>query len=252
MKQVYQQAKARQADIVPVTEPGFKSSLNRFVERLHWRCHFIQKLEDEPEIEIKNMAQFTEGVRNTAPNADFLKAWQTGQTGYPLVDACMRYLRTYKWINFRMRAMLVSFASYHLGLDWRTFAPFLARQFIDYEPGIHYAQIQMQSGTTGINAIRVYAPLKQQVDQDSEAIFVRQHVTELKAAPLGQILNPFDFEPGLFDTPKADYPAPIVPKDHYKPIVKALYDSRKSTAAKIEKAHILTKHASRKPPRRTP
>ena len=68
----------------------------------------------------------------------------------------MRYLKTTGWLNFRMRAMLVRFASYHLWLDWRSTAPWLGRLFADYEPGIHYSQVQMQSGTTGMNAVRIY------------------------------------------------------------------------------------------------
>ncbi|WP_413769205.1 FAD-binding domain-containing protein, partial [Vibrio vulnificus] len=62
-------------------------------------------------------------------------AWIEGRTGFPMVDACMRMLRTTGWVNFRMRAMLVAFASYQLWLDWRHTAPMLAREFLDYEPG---------------------------------------------------------------------------------------------------------------------
>merc|ERR1711998_471649 len=79
-----------------------------------------------------------------------LQAWLKGQTGFPLVDACMRALHSHGWINFRMRCMLVSFASYDLWLSWKCFGPALAQLFLDYEPGIHYPQLQMQSGTTGI------------------------------------------------------------------------------------------------------
>jgi hypothetical protein len=78
-----------------------------------------------------------------------------------MVDACMRSLLHSGWLNFRMRAMLVSFACYDLWLDWRPLAPILARCFLDYEPGIHYPQLQMQAGTTGMNANRIYSASKQ-------------------------------------------------------------------------------------------
>ena len=68
--------------------------------------------------------------------------WCEGRTGYPIVDACMRLLRATGWLNFRMRAMLVGFAAYHLWPHWREPGRFLARQFLDFEPGIHWSQMQ--------------------------------------------------------------------------------------------------------------
>ena len=109
-------------------------------------------------------------------NEQWYEAWKTGHTGFPFVDACMRCLLTHGWINFRMRAMLVSFASWNLNLDWRRIGPHLAQCFLDYEPGIHYPQLQMQSGATGINTMRVYNVIKQAKDQDKNGVFIRTHV----------------------------------------------------------------------------
>ena len=124
-----------------------------------------------------------------------LAAWQQGRTGYPMVDACMRALVATGWINFRMRAMLVSFASHHLWLDWRLFAPWLGRQFLDYEPGIHYPQIQMQSGTTGINTLRIYSPRKQVEDHDPSGVFIRKWVPELAPVPDEHLAEPETMPP---------------------------------------------------------
>ena len=96
----------------------------------------------------------------------------------------MRALIETGWVNFRMRAMLVSFASYHLWLHWKEPALHLARMFTDYEPGIHYAQVQMQSGTTGMNTVRCYSPVKQGMDHDRDGEFARRWLPELARSPI--------------------------------------------------------------------
>jgi len=126
-------------------EPTWLKSLSSFQSRLSWHCHFMQKLEDEPEIEFHNFNRAYDGLREDQFNEEYFAAWCEGRTGYPMVDACMRALHQTGWINFRMRAMLVSFSSYHLWLHWRRTALYLARLFLDYEPGIHYSQCLNQS-----------------------------------------------------------------------------------------------------------
>lgn len=158
--------------------PEWKRPLRAFDARLHWRSHFMQKMEDEPQIEFQNFVRAFDGMREPHWNEEYFQAWCEGRTGYGMVDACMRALRATGWINFRMRAMLVSFASYHLWLHWPKPAAFLAQQFTDYEPGIHYSQFQMQSGTTGINTLRIYSPDKQAEDHDPDGEFVRRWVPE--------------------------------------------------------------------------
>ena len=165
-------------------------SLVSFASRLHWHCHFIQKLEDEPRLEHAHYAPIFDGLRPHSPDMQRLRAWRDGQTGYPLVDACMRSLRVTGWLTFRMRAMVMSFASYHLWLDWRHTGPVLARWFTDYEPGIHWTQCQMQSGTTGINTIRIYNPYKQAEEHDAAGAFVRRWVPELSALSDADIIRP--------------------------------------------------------------
>merc|ERR1712173_377034 len=100
----------------------------------------------------------------------------------------MRYLLKFGWINFRMRAMLSSFATYNLQINWQVFGNYLAQLFIDFEPGIHFSQIQMQSGVTGINAIRIYNPIKQASEHDPDGVFVKKHVQELSNIPQEWVL----------------------------------------------------------------
>lgn len=164
-----------------------------------------------PAIEFENVHRGFDGLREDDFDAERFEAWTTGRTGLPLIDACMRWGTQTGWLNFRMRALLMSFAGYHLWLHWREPALHLARMFTDYEPGIHFNQCQMQNGTTGINTLRIYNPVKQTQDQDPNGAFVRRWVPELARVP-----TPAIFEPWKLDAADrkrwgaADYPDPIV------------------------------------------
>lgn len=171
--------------------PFHVKSLEAFQSRLYWHCHFIQKLETQPSIECEDSIPLFKDMRTPYHNDSFLSAWKAGTTGYPFIDACMRALYATGWLSFRMRAMLVSFATYDLLLDWRCIAHHLAQLFIDYEPGIHYSQLQMQSGTTGINATRMYDPIKQGYEFDPKGIFVKKWVPELAQVPSIYIHEPW-------------------------------------------------------------
>ncbi len=220
----------------------FRKHLAAFLSRLSWHCHFMQKLEQQPSIEFKCMHSAFEAMRVRGSRNDYLQAWISGQTGYPLVDACMRFLRRHGWINFRMRAMLVSFASYHLWLDWRDTAPLLAQLFTDYEPGIHYSQFQMQSGVTGINSIRMYNPIKQSYEHDSQGRFIREYIPELAS-----IEDVYIHEPWQRPLPIKGYPPPIIFHDiavqHARTEIKKY---QQSDGFKEEAKKIIKKLASRK------
>jgi deoxyribodipyrimidine photo-lyase len=105
---------------------GELAGLKSFESRLHWHCHFIQKLESEPELEFRNMHPAFAGLRDASFDANRLARWRRGETGFPLIDACMAMLRETGWINFRMRALLIAFSSYQLWQPWQKPALHLA------------------------------------------------------------------------------------------------------------------------------
>jgi deoxyribodipyrimidine photo-lyase len=232
-------------------DPRWSGALRSFTSRLMWRDHFIQKLESEPRIEHEPFSAAYHGLRPNDPDPERLAAWIEGRTGYPFVDACMRALRAEGWLNFRMRAMLVSFASYHLWLPWQATAKALAPHFLDYEPGIHYSQFQMQSGTTGINTVRIYNPYKQGLDQDPAGMFIRHWVPELAAVPTSDLHAPHAM-PSLVAQMAGvrlghDYPYPLV--DHvtaYREAKARLFAVRESAAARAEASTVLDRHGSRR------
>ena len=211
--------------------------VSSFESRLHWHCHFIQKLESEPRIEWDDFHPFMRGIREV--DADRLEAWSEGRTGVPFVDACMRALKAHGWINFRMRAMLMSFASYNLWLPWRDSGLHLARLFVDYEPGIHWSQCQMQSGSTSINTIRIYNPIKQGLDHDPDGTFIRQWCPELARLPAAQLHEPWRFTD--------HHPAPIVDCAEAARLAKdRIWTIRRSAGFERHADAIQRKHGSRK------
>jgi deoxyribodipyrimidine photo-lyase len=236
-------------------DPRWAASLRSFSGRLRWHCHFMQKLEDEPRIEFENVARSCDGLREHALTADLaqarLGAWTAGETGYPMVDACMRALIRTGWINFRMRAMLMSFAAYHLWLHWRPVSLVLARRFLDYEPGIHYSQCQMQSGTTGINTVRIYSPGKQVLDHDPHGVFIRAELPALARVPDAFLAEPHRM-PGALQREVGcvigrDYPAPLV--DHgeaWRAAREQMAAIRRRPESRAEADRVQARHGSRR------
>lgn len=235
----------------PGADPRWERSLRSFESRLHWRDHFIQRLESEPRMEFGNLNRAYDGLREDDWNEDYFQRWCEGQTGYPLIDACMRMLRATGWMNFRMRAMLVSFASQHLWLHWRRTGLFLARQWLDNEPGIHWSQMQMQSGTVGLNRSRIYSPTRQAREQDPQGEFIRRWVPELEQLPAPYIWQPWELPPLLAASVGLrlgqDYPYPIVEEQAPARLAhRRLQAVRETPLFQTEVGRVYTIHGSRK------
>ena len=246
-REAAQAAAARKTE-VKGTRTGWSGSLASFTSRLAWRDHFMQKLEDAPSIEIRCLHSAYETLRPREPDAARLHAWEVGETGLPFTDACMRYLRATGWLNFRMRSMLTAVASYHLWLDWRATGPHLARMFTDYEPGIHWSQLQMQSGTTGMNTVRIYNPVKQGKDQDPTGVFTRRWVPELADVPDEYLQEPWlwDGAGGLLGR---GYTEPLVDVNAAATTARtADWGVRRGPEFRAAASRIVAKHASRKEP----
>jgi deoxyribodipyrimidine photo-lyase len=224
----------------------YKQPIKNAIMRLKWRCHFIQKFEVDCSYEYKCINEGFELLEHPR-NDVYIEAWKSGKTGYPLIDACMQCLIQTGWINFRMRAMLVSFFCHHLYQDWRYGAQYMASLFLDYEPGIHYPQFQMQAGTTGINTIRIYNPIKQSTDHDPHGHFIKKWIPALQDVPENFIHEPYAMS--LMDQQLCkviigvDYPQPIIDiTEAGKQARQKIWGHKKHPAVGSQKFRILQRH----------
>ncbi|MEP0548845.1 MAG: FAD-binding domain-containing protein [Rhodothermales bacterium] len=241
-RQAYAATEARRLELKDIAHPDarqWEKSLRAFTSRLHWRDHFIQRLESEPQMEFVPLNPAYADL--PTPGDEHVEAWLGGRTGWPLVDACMRCAAATGFLNFRMRALVTSVAVHTLRIDWRKTLYPVARLWADYEPGIHIAQTQMQAGVVGINQLRVYSPEKQLADHDPEAVFVKRWVPELADVPAEAILK-------HHARPLPDYPAPIVDRLETSKAFKDDYYAIKrlpETQALAERVY--ERHGSRRP-----
>jgi deoxyribodipyrimidine photo-lyase len=241
------QATRRTLAALPPEARSQRLGLQGFQSRLYWHCHFIQKLESEPELEWRNLHRGYDGLREPEWNPIHFEALTQGRTGWPMVDACVAMLRQTGWLNFRMRAMLVSVAAYPLWLHWREVGHWLARQFLDYEPGIHWPQMQMQSGTTGINTTRVYNPVKQAQDHDPSGRFVRHWLPAMQRVPDSWLFEPWRMPAAQQARIGLNWPEPVVELETAMREAKTRLHARRSQPdVRAASAPIVERHGSRR------
>lgn len=168
-------------------------SHQQLISRLRWGSGFTQRFRYLPQLELRSLYQVFD-QSGWAFDPDHYAAWQTGQTGFPIVDAAARCLQAtggYLALNFRVRALYASFLSNLLGIDWRFGALHFMRHLIDGDCPIDHYQWAMQAGVTHCvdkTWTRIYNPGQTAIDRcDPEGDFIRRWVPELAYLPADQL-----------------------------------------------------------------
>jgi deoxyribodipyrimidine photo-lyase len=240
IRQVFKKGKAVKA------QTKDKRHISAFLSRLRWQAHFIQKFEMEHTMEEASVNKGYHKLKKTV-SEDYQNAWFSGETGFPLVDASMRCLIETGYVNFRMRAMLASFFTHILWQPWQAATTHLSKQFLDFEPGIHFPQLQMQAGETGINNLRIYNPTTNSLKHDPDAIFIRKWVPELADLETPFVHEPYlmtDMEQAFYNFKLGEnYPFPIVNiKENRKRASDILWNMKDNAEVRRESSRILKRH----------
>ena len=155
-----------------------------FIRQLAWRDFYAHLLMAYPDMADANLRPEYDGIewRN---DPDEFAAWQSGHTGYPLVDAGMRQLLETGWMHNRVRMITASFLVKDLLIDWRWGEKHFRRLLLDADPAQNAGNWQWVAGTGADAApyFRVFNPVTQSRKFDPEGAYIRRFVPELVPAP---------------------------------------------------------------------
>ncbi|MBM9403783.1 deoxyribodipyrimidine photo-lyase [Gluconacetobacter azotocaptans] len=197
----------------------------KFLAEMGWREFAWSLLFQHEDLARRNLR----GTFDALPwrtDPEGLRAWQTGRTGYPLVDAGMRQLWRTGWMHNRVRMVVASFLVKHLLIDWRQGEAWFADTLVDHDPASNPMNWQWSAGT-GVDAapfFRIMSPVLQSEKFDPAGDYIRRWVPELADVPARLIHAPWVADAGVLGTCGVvlgrDYPLPIV--DHRQARARAL------------------------------
>lgn len=215
--------------------PRARESITTWISELIWRDFFYQVLARNPHV-TKGAYRSEFDQIQWESSSELLQAWKDGRTGYPIVDAGMRQLNQTGWMHNRLRMITASFLCKDLLISWQEGERYFMQRLIDGDLAQNNGGWQWTAGT-GTDAapyFRVFNPTTQGKKFDSEGIFIRQWVSELKDIPVQFIHEPQtmpdDLQKRVGCVIGRDYPAPIVDHSKQRERILALYANVKGAS----------------------
>ena len=205
--------------------PALSGDIDKFLSELGWREFCRHLLFDVPDLARRNLQPAFDAFPWRRDDQG-LRAWQRGQTGYPIVDAGMRELWHTGAMHNRVRMVAASFLVKHLLIDWREGESWFWDTLVDADPGSNPANWQWVAGSGADAApyFRVFNPTLQGENFDPDGAYVRRWVPELAQLPSAVIHQPWSAAPLELKSAGVElgktYPEPII--DHRKGRERAL------------------------------
>ncbi len=179
----------RVAEVVGSATPGRQA----FVRQIAWRDFYAQTLSHSPHTVD---APFRENLASIVweDDEEAVTAWKIGETGYPIVDAGMRQLRSEGWMHGRMRMITASFLVKDLGIDWRVGERHFRRLLIDADIAQNVGNWQWVAGTGADAApyFRIMNPIAQSRRFDPDGVYIRRYVPELASLEAPAVHAPWE------------------------------------------------------------
>lgn len=163
-----------------------------FLSEICWRDFAYVLLFHNPELTQKNYNPAFDLMGWRSSDRDLMK-WQTGQTGYPIVDAGMRQLWETGWMHNRVRMIVASFLTKHLLIDWRHGEDWFWDTLVDADTASNSAGWQWTAGSGADAApyFRVFNPITQGEKFDETGAYVRKWCPELRGLPKKSLHSPW-------------------------------------------------------------
>jgi len=198
-------------------EPDLSEAVDKFLSEIGWRefCyHLLFHFPTMPDEAFNPKFAFFPWDEDS----ERLKAWQVGQTGYPIVDAGMRELWQTGFMHNRVRMVVASFLTKHLLLHWRTGEAWFWDCLLDADIASNACSWQWVGGS-GADAspyFRIFNPVAQGEKFDKAGRYTRHWVPELANLPDKFLHKPWEAPASVLAEANVilgeHYPHPIV--DH--------------------------------------
>lgn len=160
----------------------FKAFRNNrdLIRQLYWRDFYMNILYAFPSVLGKPLKPAYSKIK-WHNNTKWFNAWTTGQTGFPVVDACMRQLNETGYMHNRGRLIVSSFLIKTLLINWQHGEKYFANKLVDYDPASNNGNWQWTAGSGADSQpyFRIFNPWAQSKEYDPDALYIKKWVPEL-------------------------------------------------------------------------